>query len=288
MSLAVETRAWVETSSSTLFAFDYSGTLSRGAVTFAEPGNLARELARSGLAGLGVADPAEFWERIVNPSWESANVTTTGYAALIADLLVKLARERRAAVRPRAFAAAAGRFVAAYMAASDIHPAWIPLLRRLCDRPGAGFLVATDHYAEATSAILGHLRRAGVPAYPEAGHAQHGCAAVANSADLGAVKESPKFWRGALGLLPHRSWTRAVLVDDFGQGERPEDAYADAAKVSARRTASAGAIAAALGADVSVVRFEPTSGAYEDWDAEIRRVADLLLADLGVCRGEPG
>ena len=68
---------------SSLVIFDYSGTLSLEAPCFGRPENLGPALAESGLSGLGVS-PENFWERIVNPTWEEGSTTAIGYQRLLA------------------------------------------------------------------------------------------------------------------------------------------------------------------------------------------------------------
>jgi len=146
--------------------FDYSGTLSLEAVAFAKDDVLERELRLSGLADFGVASPAVFWNRIVNPAWEEGSRTPTGYRRL----MVKKISEEWTVNRKEASLAvldkAAGIFVTQYFAHSRIDPSWIPLLRELYDHPLITTVVATDHYAEATKAIKGQFQEMQLQALP--------------------------------------------------------------------------------------------------------------------------
>jgi hypothetical protein len=144
------------TSPEKIVIFDYSGTLSIEAPRFARPENLIRALSETGLASLGVATPEVFWGEIVGPTWSEGSTTGAGYKNLIAEKVRGLRPE--AGVPETEIAAASARFVDRYLAHSRIDPHWRPLLSCLTETPDACGIIATDHYAEATGAILGFLR----------------------------------------------------------------------------------------------------------------------------------
>jgi hypothetical protein len=139
-----------------LIVFDYSGTLSLAAPRFAWPDNLVRTLAETGLADLGVATPEVFWNEIVGPTWVAGSTTQAGYGKVMAERIAAL-RPTPAAEQER-IGTAAARFVAAYLKESPIDPRWRPLLHRLAGEGSSRQVIATDHYAEATAAIVGHLQ----------------------------------------------------------------------------------------------------------------------------------
>ena len=143
--------------------FDWSGTLSPEAVRFAEDENLKRELERSGLASLGIVTPENFWNEIVNPTWEEGSTTPVGYTEMIV-------RRIRAAFSPAVpddrIRASAARFVDSYLTNSPIDGRWRPVLQQLGKNPSVVTIIATDHYAEATGYIVRYLGEMGAHARP--------------------------------------------------------------------------------------------------------------------------
>ena len=138
-----------------LVIFDYSGTLSLEAPRFARPENLLSALAESGLAKLGVATPETFWGEIVGPTWTAGSTTKIGYKRVMAQRIEALGLAPGAAGAE--IAAASSRFVDLYLNHSRIDPLWRPTLEKLAGHPGVFVVIATDHYAEATEAIVRHL-----------------------------------------------------------------------------------------------------------------------------------
>lgn len=145
-----------------LVIFDYSGTLSLAAPRFGRPESLAQALAETGLAALGVATPDAYWDKIVNPTWTEGSTTRTGYTTLLARRIAAIGLAP--GVPEEEIEAAAARFVERYLAHSGIDLRWRPLLSNLSGRPDAVTIIATDHYAEATEAIIGFLRDWDIPA----------------------------------------------------------------------------------------------------------------------------
>jgi phosphoglycolate phosphatase-like HAD superfamily hydrolase len=201
---------------------DWSGTLSPGAVAFGEPETLRRALQE---AGLPLQDPERFWAEVVVPTWPEGSTTSIGYARLIARQLAR--REGKEA--EEGYLEAARRFVQMYLEASAPDAGWKSILDLLLHH-AVRLLVATDHYAEATEAFARHLQAWGYgvevlrpqasPAVAEARNVIR----LANSADLGAPKDSPRFWARLRRLLPDRP-ARVWVIDDFGANERAEDPY---------------------------------------------------------------
>ncbi|MCG8480945.1 MAG: hypothetical protein MI724_17765 [Spirochaetales bacterium] len=262
----------------TLAVFDYSGTLSRDAARFATLKNLRRALQRSGLAELGVSEPAVFWEQIVNPTWRAGSTTSIGYVELIVERLTELSGRSSTSIDVDTFRTAGERFVTSYLEESSLYRRWRPLLGTLLKTRNTVVLVATDHYAEATPAILDHLRRAGIAGYRVGAAPTVGDIGVANSADLGATKSHVDFWRKAVEGCSARNPERVILIDDFGCNEDVADAYT--AEADRRRDATAAALAHAVGCDPLVVPFRPRYSSHEAWDAEIRR-AEIVLTGRG-------
>lgn len=226
---------------------DWSGTLSATSVAFGRPDSLRAALKEAGLAESGLEDPERFWREIVIPTWQEGSTSAIGYGALIARQLVR-SHPAGAAIEPELLRRAR-RFVGAYLEASAPDPIWRPLLERWSRHPGLRLLIATDHYAEATEAFLRHLEAWGVPVRvlrwplasdprPEEAAAEPAPIYLANSADVGATKDSPRFWGRVRRLLPERP-VRAWVIDDFGANELSEDPYSAASRRRQERVLSA-------------------------------------------------
>lgn len=238
-----------------LAVLDFSGTLSPDAAGFAADTRIADELRRSGLAALGFAEPADFWEVLVNPTWERGSTTGDGYVTVLTDAAVAHLAERRGSVDRAAVARAVRRFADRYLAASTIAPPWHHWLRRLDARSDVRMVVATDHYAEATDRIVSELAAAGVTASPiAAGSVGDGgttATLVANSADLGHHKQDRPFWRVVAHVVGPVE--RIAVADDFGAAESGADAYAQDDRVDRRRAATTALLDAVFDAEVTAV-----------------------------------
>lgn len=263
-------------SEGTVVVIDYSGTLSRGAVQFAQPARLRRELHRSGLAEFGISEPTVFWEEIVNPTWDIGSTTTQGYAALITRRVAELAGEGGATIDDGACRAAARRFVRSYLLASVIYKEWIPVLTDLAKREEINLVIATDHYAEATPSIRAHLWRTGVEEAPDGPPTALRRVTVANSAELGAVKERTEFWQAVFRRISARADGPLVLIDDFGRNEYEGDSYAIPERVLLRRDATVRALSRAAVTAPTIVPFWPVSQDRAAWNEEVRRVGVVL------------
>jgi hypothetical protein len=232
---------------------DFSGVLSPGAAAFSRPQSLQQALLDSGLAALGL-DQAAFWSEIIEPTWHQGSTTARGYRKLLGEAMLRLGASRGERPAPAAAFTAAGRFTTAYLDHSSIDPRWAPVLRRLIRQKSV--VVATDHYAEATAHIIAQLNALGLAAAPAlASVPADAQILVANSADLGAPKESAAFWRPLL-----RHWVKAapapvLLVDDFGSNEQPGDSYGRQERYLARKEKTAAAIENAWGAPVKIFPF---------------------------------
>ncbi|MCX7981431.1 MAG: hypothetical protein N2572_00785 [Syntrophales bacterium] len=236
-------------SESTLVIIDFSGTLSLDMSRFAEPGNLVIALHESGLAEFGVDTVEKFWERIVNPTWVKGATTDVGYANLIVQALEMGENSR---VRQ-----AAAEFVRRYMSAATIDQRWRPLLARLWNKEGVRLLIATDHYAEATSAIVRAFKRIDIPAVPlrSFGTSSEKAVLIANSSDLGYFKISEAYWRVVKRVLGYPI-SKMILIDDFGGAEEKGDAYQE--KIHDRFKKTVEAISTVFCLPVITFFFHPT------------------------------
>lgn len=278
-----------------LVIFDYSGTLSIEAPSFGKPDNLVRALAASGLAACGVADPATFWEKIVFPTWDEAGRTPKGYARAIAERIVspklpgKTANgEDHASLRSLQLAdAAANRFVFLYLDHSRPDDRWRPLLEKLDAAPRIAVAIATDHYAEATGAIIRYLKKWEIEAVSLADLTLPLPAQlpfiVANSADLGFWKADRRFW----DILRHRlavNLQSIVVVDDFGANEADANGYGKPDVVYERREKTEKVIEEAFQTSVISIPFVMDRNEQEGYlteSAKIREVTGLIETATG-------
>ncbi|MDQ5987625.1 MAG: hypothetical protein CSYNP_03370 [Syntrophus sp. SKADARSKE-3] len=242
-----------------LIIFDYSGTLSLQAPRFGRPEHLMKELDACGLTVFGIDSVDIFWNELVNPTWAEGSTTSAGYTFLLEKHIGEHLRE--AAIRPdqRMIHVAADCFVRRYMTYSTIDPRWIPFLQWLDTLPEAVKLIATDHYSEATAAIIAHLNKCGIkgvslPDLPES-ETLHGRIIVANSADLGVHKAERGFWEIIKARLHLPSIGRILIVDDFGAHEQTGDAYGAAAGVASRRQETLDMLRNVFSAPVEAVDF---------------------------------
>lgn len=234
-----------------LIIFDYSGTLSLEAPVFSHSDNLIGNLRKSGLFELGVDNAKLFWE-MVNTTWEKGSTTAMGYRALMQEYIAELfphEDDRRRAEISRSV----GDFVDAYFDYSRIDEHWRMILQKLFLDKNTDVIIATDHYAEATNAIINHLARWGIQAMPLAAAAGSNFL-VANSADLGAHKAQQQFWRKVDDVL-QKDYERILLIDDFGLNEQPDDAYRDSIKANERRQMMLNILRAVFFADVESISF---------------------------------
>lgn len=236
-----------------LAVLDFSGTLSLSAPRFAAPDVLRKELEKSGLAALGVT-PGLFWAELVNPTWTEGSTTRAGYRRILA--------ERLAALKPQAsregIDRAVSRFSDSYFKANAVDPLWTAFLRTCVRQAGLAAVIATDHYAEATGAILNSLAGLGIPARSVAESAPPSprqAIRVANSADLGAHKSSLPFWNAVRRALGCEECKGVLLVDDFGINEPEGDAYGEREKIDRRRAETTARLGEAFQAPVACFFF---------------------------------
>ncbi|MGQ9548428.1 MAG: hypothetical protein ACUVSY_19190 [Roseiflexus sp.] len=275
-----------------LLILDFSGVLSLEAVFFGMPDRLEQALRQSGLWELGV-DVARYWSDIVNPTWDVASTTRTPYAHMIAQHI------QASHIPFDDLLHRAEWFVQAYMQASIIDPAWRSLFDALQSTKRVVPLIATDHYAEATTHIAQQMAGMGwhtaalridasgrvltgeVAPTPLPSHTL----ALANSSDLGAHKEQALFWsrvRVGLAFEPKQ----ILVIDDFGANENTLDFYADLARVNRRQAQTLAAISSAFGAPTHTLPFiierpstdtEALRAAYRaQAEQTIRRVMEMM------------
>ncbi len=263
-----------------LVVFDYSGTLSLDAAAFARPVSLAGELYRSGLIDFGVAAPETFWNRIVNPTWEEGSLGFAPYCRLIVRELCAGWSEERRKNSLAALERAAAMFVTRYLASSLIHPAWYPLLRGLVEESRVAVVVATDHYAEATTAIGHHFKTMGIQARPlsAAKTSSERNVYIANSADLGYRKDQEGFWRRLRQEIGDAAGCEVLLIDDFGGNEAAGDDYGRQEKVAERQRQTAAILARIFHGRVTILPFvlPDTEGRPEETKSLIEAVSTRI------------
>jgi len=261
-----------------LVIFDYSGTLSIEAPRFARPDGLVRALRESGLAALGVATPAFFWEQIVGPTWVEGSTTTAGYKEVMAKRIMALGLA--AGQSSPAIKAAASRFVEAYLDRSWIDPHWRPILSRLAGRPDIALVIATDHYGEIAEVILGHLKSWHLPARRvDAGtvlEPQTAPVAVASSADIGFWKADRRFWELLKAKLPLAALRSVLIVDDFGFNEEQGDRYGELSGVEARQDQTLSLLAEVFGVKIRVIPFFLKGAARQEATAFIAETGERI------------
>jgi len=238
-----------------LVIFDYSGTLSLDAVRFGEDDNLTEELHRSGLAGLGIADPETFWREIVNPAWEKGSTTSIGYREVIFRRIKEVFSP---AVSDKEIHLSAARFVDSYLGHSIVDGRWRFILQKLNGEASAVTVIATDHYAEATGYIVGFLKKMGAGAISlkdVPGATVSPAFVIANSADIGMHKVDPGFWELVGTILKLDAIQSILIIDDFGFNEEAGDSYADRRKVEDRKCKTIDLLKRAFNVPVYAIPF---------------------------------
>jgi hypothetical protein len=145
-------------------------------------------------------------------------------------------------------------------------------------------VIATDHYAEATGAILHFLRTWEIPATPLATSPDTilpGRVIVANSADLGVHKADRRFWEILRKRLELDRLRHILLIDDFGVNEQKDDLYADLQKVEKRRQQTIALLKAVFPADVQdfffTIKLDVPLSSPDQLMDEASRVIDRFL-----------
>lgn len=266
-----------------LIIFDFSGTLSLAAARFGQSENLTRSLEQSGLADMGI-DEATYWQQVIAPTWQKASTTARGLSAIMVQQIRNLAPQ---GISVTTVEAAVARFVAAYLQASVVSSRWSPTLGAINCHPTAVAVVATDHYPEATTAVIDHLKGLGVSAAPlkSARTADlRRSFLVANSADIGYHKASLLFWQRVRTRLGPIRPEKILIVDDFGANETDRTGYAATDAVSHRKEKTVAVLKQAFDTPVTALPFvvETTGdskGAYgRRIQAAHRIIFDFLMS----------
>ena len=119
----------------TLVIFDYSGTLSLGAIGFGTPEYLMNRLTETGLAHCGVTGTDIFWHEIVKPTWHEGSTTSIGYTHLMVRQVTEISKKAAIAVSRAEIHKAAACFVESYFAHAFIDRQWQRLLGKLVKEP---------------------------------------------------------------------------------------------------------------------------------------------------------
>ncbi|MBW2636133.1 MAG: hypothetical protein JRC86_01170 [Deltaproteobacteria bacterium] len=238
-----------------LIIFDYSGTLSLGAVLFGRSDNLINELKRCGLTDMGVSGPDVFWEEIVMPTWIKGSTTGAGYKEVMKERIREITSGN---ISESGLAESVSSFVDSYLEHSGIDPRWGRILEKIQNHREILTVIATDHYAEATGSIIRHLDGLGIKASPVKNmpsNAGEGMLAVANSADIGCHKSDIEFWKTLKSDLKPGKLHRILIVDDFGFNEQEGDSYSTLQKVEARKSETIGHLKDIFSTVVEAVSF---------------------------------
>ena len=221
-----------------LIVFDFSGTLSLGSVEFGKSENLVPVLERSGLVKLGVASESFFWSELVYPTWVEGSTTGRGYLAVLVDRILELGLYAPDDPHPhQTIQDAVSCLLDQYFDQCRIDLRWRTLLQDLNKRSSVQVLIATDHYAEATSMIAGRLKDWHIDAVTlsRTVPGTRNPFIIANSSDMGFHKADIRFWRLIADKLTLAEPYRVLLIDDFGGNEDSSDPYGDPGRVSIRR-----------------------------------------------------
>lgn len=238
-----------------MILFDYSGTLSLEAPLFAGPDSLMQHLEETGLRAFGIDSPHVFWDKIVNPTWVEGSTTAAGYKKVLQDRIIATLHPDLSVRRRFTLADAVAAFVDRYLSRSRIDARWEPVLRRINAHPSVKAVIATDHYAEATGAIikfLGEWQIKAVTATEAALNPQAASFIVANSADVGVHKADPQFWQFLKTNLRLNAIGQILIIDDFGYNEQGADDYSNRHKVDARMKETVMTLEAVFSAAIEV------------------------------------
>jgi len=238
-----------------LIIFDYSGTLSLGAVLFGLSDNLMKELKECGLTDIGVSGPDVFWEEIVIPTWMKGSTTTEGYKEVMKERIREITSGN---ISESQLAESVSSFVDSYLEHSGIDPRWTRILEKIQNHREILTVIATDHYAEATGNIIRHLDRLQIKAESVTNipfDAGEGLFVVANSADMGCHKSDMEFWKSLKSDLKPGKLRRILIIDDFGFNEQEEDDYGSLQKVEDRKSETIGHLRDIFSTVVDAVPF---------------------------------
>ena len=256
-----------------LIIFDYSGTLSLEMAEFARPDNLMRQLKSSGLFALGVDSAALFWG-IVNATWTKGSTTGLRYKKVMRERILELFPEIAGSRQPEV-SSAVSNFADAYLEHSRIDEHWRPVFEILSSDKSVQVIIATDHYAEATDAIIVQLAQWDLQAMAVTGNCPSNII-VANSADIGVHKDRQQFWRVIKDALQQK-YRRILLIDDFGHNEQQGDAYCNVNKVDKRQKKTVKMLREVFAAEVESIPFAVKDGRTVKLIAETSAIIEQFL-----------
>lgn len=214
-----------------LFLLDFSGTLSLESVLFSRKEKLQKAFSNSGLSDLGLNNDSLFWKEIVNPTWIEGSTTSIGYKKLLSSKLQELGYANKAKAD-----SSASKFVDLYLKASTISKIWNPILNILKNNSNCTTIIITDHYAELTSSLMNRMELLGFPTVSITSEMIRNYRfLIANSADIGFLKKTKKFWKYIHQKLFPNSYDLIFLIDDFGFNEVSQDDYSKQEKVHTRK-----------------------------------------------------
>jgi hypothetical protein len=269
-----------------MILFDYSGTLSLEAPLFAGPDFLMQQLEACGLRAFGIDSPHVFWDKIVNPTWVAGSTTTAGYKKVLLDRIVATLHPDLSVRRRFTLADAVAAFVDRYLSRSRIDACWEPVLRRIDADPSVRAVIATDHYAEATGAIinfLGEWKIKAAAVIDAAMDPEPASFVVANSADIGVHKADSQFWRFLKTNLRLNAISQILIIDDFGYNEQDADAYGERHKVQERMKTTIATLETVFSAAIEVfplmigTDIRGRDGRWENLFEEVTAVIDRFL-----------
>ncbi|HYA12955.1 MAG TPA: hypothetical protein VEF33_01325 [Syntrophales bacterium] len=260
--------------------FDYSGTLSLESTLFAKPDHLMKQLAESGLKGMGITSPDIFWREIVDPTWQKGSTTPVGYKKVIENRINSILSQNISDISYANISDAASSFVDSYLNHSRIDRRWQPILSKLGKHPSIRVIIATDHYAEATGYIIKFLREfkiqatAAKDAFAASGTAS---VVVANSADLGVHKADRRFWEILKTGLNMGDIRQILLIDDFGSNEQKGDSYGIRERVEQRKHDTAKMLQKVFSAEVEAFPFMIENNGGDNAFGELIKQAAVII-----------
>jgi hypothetical protein len=235
---------------------------------FAGPNNLLQHLKVSGLFALGVDSAALFWD-IINTTWTKGSTTRCGYKKVMQERIVE------SYTGPADISVAVSNFVDAYLENSRIDEHWRPVFEIISSDKSVQVIIATDHYAEATDAIIMHFARWDIQASTLTGNCTSRVV-VANSADLGVHKDRRQFWRIVRNVLQQK-FRHILLIDDFGYNEQQGDDYGDVNKADERQRMTVRILREVFAADVKSIPFTDKDGQTAESINEISAIIEQFL-----------
>ncbi len=223
-----------------LIIIDYSGTLSLSTCLFGTDKYLIDAFKTSGLWDLGVKNINFFWKDLISSTWDEGATTSIGYNMLLSKKLIELKfRDEKKIIQ------ACQSFTELYLQNSNIENEWFPILRSWQKNPLIMILIVTDHYIEMTQHISSQLDIFGLnnialdknlSSYlTHKSVSSDNSIIIANSANLGCLKQSMLFWNQIKACLSQYEFEQLLILDDFGYNENINDEYSQNDKIQKRK-----------------------------------------------------